>query len=184
MRSYLKLTLFVVTLTLALILIPQVFAYHLLGGRWPDQKVSYLKNYVYSPSPVEAEYIYAMQSWNDASTPAYFVRVMYWQGLYVNSVAVYEPEVAWLGMTSIVPSPYEYPYEYADVKLNLYYVSDFSSEKTQALAAHEYGHVLGLAHELSSPRVLMYPYLNVFYGIYGVYTPQQDDINGVNDLYS
>ncbi len=183
MRFDLKLTLLVMTLTLALILIPQVFAYHFLGGRWPDQKVSNLKNYVYSPSPVEAEYIYAMKSWNDASTPAYFVRVMYWQ-LYVNSVAVDEPEVDWIGITAISPSPYEYPYEYADVKLNLYYVSDYSSEKTQAVAAHEYGHVLGLAHEFSSPRVLMYPYLNVFYDIYGVYTPQQDDINGVNSLYS
>ena len=161
MRFAFKLTLLVTTLILTLVLIPQVFAYQFLGGRWPNQKVSNLKTYVYSPSPVEDEYTYAMESWNDASTPVYFVRVMYWQDFYVNSVAVDEPEAGWVGMVAIYPDPYEYPYEYADVKLNLHYVLDYSSEKIQAVAAHEYGHVLGLAHEYY-PWVLMYPYLNIF----------------------
>ena len=51
------------------------------------------------------------------------------------------------------------------------------------MSGHELGHVLSLNEEISPPNVLMNPGTNIRYGVYGIYTPQQDDINGVNYLY-
>jgi predicted Zn-dependent protease len=50
-------------------------------------------------------------------------------------------------------------------------------DRQNGAAAHEFGHVLGLAHS-SSSTVLMYSYYNV-----APTTPQTDDKNGVNSLY-
>lgn len=53
----------------------------------------------------------------------------------------------------------------------------------QGVLAHELGHVLGLAHENDyRPTVIIYRD-DSFYRDDGIYTPQNDDINGVRYIY-
>ncbi len=49
-------------------------------------------------------------------------------------------------------------------------------------SGHELGHALGLGHS-EYDNSLMEPYNSVRWGTYGIYYPQQDDINGINTLY-
>lgn len=68
--------------------------------------------------------------------------------------------------------------------LNDYYLADDPSEARQSVIAHELGHSVGLAHEYGA--VLMNPWTwgdSSRYGEYGVNTPQQDDVDGVNAIY-
>ena len=65
-------------------------------------------------------------------------------------------------------------------QLNAAYTAGYSASKREGVAAHEVGHTLGLAH--SNSCVLMNPTTPDRTNC-GVYTPQQDDINGVRAIY-
>ncbi|MBA4548874.1 matrixin family metalloprotease [Thermoactinomyces intermedius] len=62
-------------------------------------------------------------------------------------------------------------------KMNTYYESNNDSQFGQSVLGHEIGHVLGLAH--TNWTSLM----NTERDRFQTYTPQTDDINGVNNLY-
>lgn len=66
--------------------------------------------------------------------------------------------------------------------LNMFYTNGYTFRGVQQVQAHEFGHALGLAHNNASCYILMY-YSSTRYFSCGVYTPQQDDINGINALY-
>lgn len=65
-----------------------------------------------------------------------------------------------------------------EVVLNSGLIGNYSSAQKNALAAHEFGHALGLGHNASRIDVLMYPNDGRTVGI-----PQADDRNGVNAMY-
>jgi predicted Zn-dependent protease len=68
--------------------------------------------------------------------------------------------------------------------LNAAKTQNLTRAQIQTVAAHELGHVLGLAHETTT-CALMNPnpdYMTFFCGGW-VNTPQQDDVNGVNAMY-
>lgn len=65
-------------------------------------------------------------------------------------------------------------------RINAAYTAGYSSDKREGVAAHEVGHTLGLAH--SSTCVLMNPTTPDRTNC-GVFTPQQDDIDGVQAIY-
>ncbi len=65
-------------------------------------------------------------------------------------------------------------------RLNAAYTSGYSADKREGVAAHEVGHTLGLAH--SSTCVLMNPTTPDRTNC-GVFTPQQDDVDGVQAIY-
>lgn len=77
--------------------------------------------------------------------------------------------------------PYNLYITHSDVKWNSYYMDNYSALKKQSVCCHEYGHTLGAADS-------DYMYCIMYYTIQGfdqtgIYTPQSDDIAGVNYHY-
>jgi hypothetical protein len=70
-------------------------------------------------------------------------------------------------------------------QLNSYYTASYSTNERISVTTHEFGHALGLAHNnpsLCNGVPVMY-YSTDRYTVCGIYTPQQDDINGINHIY-
>jgi len=74
----------------------------------------------------------------------------------------------------------------AYTRLSTYYTSQYNNQgyphHIEFFAGHELGHALGLDHT-TVYRALMWPNDGPYYD-YNIYTPQQDDINGVSYIYS
>lgn len=151
-------------------------AYVLIGTKWPTGSQQFENNataaYVSSATS-------AMNSWNSAtqlnlqeSSSAQPLRLF-----VVNYGATgYE------GVT-ITTKNFLTGYFYkADVTLNTYYASSYSTNAKRAVWVHEIGHGVGLDH-VSSTKLMMYSCASCVYTNYGYYTPQSDDIAGVNFLY-
>jgi hypothetical protein len=154
--------------------------YNWLGGQWPGPgpgvcclhlKITYESGmtsrdiqgwddgrYVWTQSPAliyfdkGTDYTIAASDWYDANTD-------------------------YVGQTYNWPCSSCTPYTGALTELNYYYTNmpSFTYTMIQGAAAHELGHVAGLAHH--SGPYLMNPTLN------GYYTPTSDEINGINSRY-
>jgi hypothetical protein len=72
------------------------------------------------------------------------------------------------------------------VQVNSYYTAGYSTNERVSVTTHEFGHALGLAHNnpsTCSGRPVMYYATPGRYTQCGIYTPQTDDINGINHIY-
>lgn len=121
----------------------------------------------------------AVSSWNATSTPVYFSHSEGVIELYQVNDAYTDADgnstVYYNSSTHLITSSKSW--------VNSYYVYSYSSTKEQSVAAHELGHVLGLADLSSSAYALMNGYTGDRYDSYGIYKPQSDDVNGVNAIY-
>jgi hypothetical protein len=89
--------------------------------------------------------------------------------------------VSWDGMTNTTENPSNsHQFTSVHIYLNYYYTQHYTANEAGAVAAHEAGHGLGLAH--TSGCVLMTPNTPDRQAC-GVITPQSDDVNGANALY-
>lgn len=66
------------------------------------------------------------------------------------------------------------------VEANGYYTDGYDSNGRQQVLAHELGHAIGLAH--AGTNALMYSSSDRWF-VYGIKTPQTDDVNGVAAAY-
>jgi hypothetical protein len=153
---------------------PAVSAYTLLGGKWNHTS---LKIYKHTGYP---ELNYAAQSWNSAGTKIYF-SVTYDTSSEIAATSYNYGNTGWDGATTLYPSSSAVPYTSASVYFNEYYVAGYGSQKRQSVMGHELGHSVGLGEALGA--VLMNPTTQGRYDWFHVYTPQQDDINGVKAIY-
>lgn len=70
----------------------------------------------------------------------------------------------------------------AAAHLNTTYTNGFVANKRQAIWVHELGHGLGLGHS-ASLAALMYTSAAQVYNTTGAFTPQSDDVLGINARY-
>ena len=122
--------------------------------------------------------------WNNTATPVCICTQVYDSSWNIGLEPLYDNHVAWDGATYILPSANHAPYSFAYQHLNDYWTNGYVTNERISVAAHELGHALGLAHR--SGPYLMNPLTSGStgrYTHYGIHTPQQDEINGVNQLY-
>jgi hypothetical protein len=152
-------------------------AYTLLGPKWVSVNPLYwyMENWVGYNTRVA--FTYSLQDWNAAGTKVHFQNSVSYK---VYLAEGYVTGVTWDGITY-------YGYRgstmtWASSYLNMYYTDGYGTNKRRSVSGHELGHALGLG-EMTVGAELMNRYTSSRYDYYGVYTPQQDDINGINAMY-
>lgn len=83
------------------------------------------------------------------------------------------------GYTTIYANPSSFYVNYFDSFLNTGAPNANNTTILRSAAAHEFGHVLGLDHFSNSTSAIM----NTSRDRTKIYTPQTDDINGINAIY-
>lgn len=153
-----------------------------LGGKWTTVNPSYYVSTSYS-----TEIQKAITSWNGIlanigatvrykSNTVLGANVTFAQGTY--------SDVYWTAYTDLYPSSYSTPYTAANIRFKTSEMSLYTSLGKQAIACHELGHALGLAHTIdTSTKSIMLAYIDDFWGIHGISSPQMYDQNELNVIY-
>lgn len=162
---------------------PLVAAYQFLGGRWPaPEGISYLRIQVGATYLSDGlAWSAALRDWYNTPTPFGYTVVNYMPDVQLTDDWV--PGASWDGIMYNYPCltcEYYLSYGY----LNAYHTVSYSSEKVRSVTAHEIGHTFGLDHEVG-PVLMNGRTCGTLsrWCTYGINTPQQDDINGVNAIY-
>lgn len=80
-------------------------------------------------------------------------------------------------------TPIDSDYSYVQIKYNSPYMSNMTDQRKQATSCHELGHSFSLFHtDLTVPHI-MYGDVGFVYTNYGIYSPTQHDLDGVNARY-
>ena len=125
----------------------------------------------YATGPDQSATFAAKDAWNNTPTKV----LISGSGTYIQIHNGNYGNTGWYGQTYFTCSSgvFQAP---VDSYINDYYGT--SGNHLQAVVGHEFGHALGLGHS-SDCNALMYTYPYTC----GVYTPQTDDVNGLNAVY-
>lgn len=158
-------------------------AYQFLGCKHPSNTVKYRIQSGTSSSYVTAMH-YAVVTWNDAPSGLFLDEVTSGEHIFLQtgSLGLFGP----LGITNWGSSgtdPICHPttgfLNAPKITLNIDRLNSAAFELGEAVAAHELGHAIGLAHTgPGGEQALMYA-TSINYDSYGVFAPTLDDIRGV-----
>jgi hypothetical protein len=145
---------------------------------YPDN-ITYYIDY-YASTETKAAYNTAISDWGNAQSKCDF----YQSASNVLSLSHTNTNAGdWLGIYGkTVRIPDGYYIDNATCWLNEYYTQGLPTNGRRCVAGHEIGHSLGLGHE-STNYALMGPTYSLVYETNSIYTPQQDDVNGINVIY-
>lgn len=169
-----------ITITLIFILMLSLsipsYAYSLIGCKWSSSTVTW--NYATGLQSTDVTaWTNSASSWTSATDADYSKVTSRTPNVY----CTYQNDsgVDWDGLTYYNQSGGYFTS--CTCYLNHYYTDNYVANKRRSVAGHELGHALGL-NEYVGPA-LMHPLTYTRYDLNGYYTPQTDDINGVNYLY-
>ena len=152
------------------------FAYKLLGGKWPNNIVTAL--YYNDISSYETAVEDAADDWSDESIKPNLYEVPHPGDHFVG---ICDVNNKWyIAATQLFPDP-ESTYDFAIIRCNTDKMGSLHPYQ-QYIIAHEFGHVLGLAH-VNNKWVLMHYTTEAYDPPYNVRGPKTDDVNGVNAIY-
>lgn len=163
---------------LGLLAIPAA-AYWLTGYYWSSVEIEDLELWMPSGDAHYSAWGDSYSAWNGLDTPLHYDQV---PGLDDAKVVCYSQnygQTGWDGRCNLALSGYEITH--ATNQLNTYYTSGYGYNKVRSVATHELGHTPGLDHETGA--VVMNGVTSSRYDTWGVYTPQQDDEDGINAMY-
>ncbi len=153
-------------------------AYYREGCRWHGYVVTY---YIHAPALAYATSINsAAYSWSVTPTNIFVNRV--YTNTYNVLVSAYNYGQNGLDGITYYTCSGGYFTGVPETVLNTNYTNGYSNTGRQQVQAHEFGHTLGLAHNPNNCYTVMYPTSDRYFTC-GIYTPQQDDINGINAIY-
>lgn len=156
-------------------------AYHLEPAKWSGQP---------SPGMCCAHIKVGIESTSSSVTAAWSNGIYAWN-ISAAPIVYDQPSSYKVGLAQINDSSnssdghvtyyYAFGYFYSmSGWLNYAYIKNYSSSEAQGVAAHELGHVAGLAH--TNGCVLMTPQTSTRQSC-GIHGPVTDDINGILSLY-
>ncbi|HYE09870.1 MAG TPA: hypothetical protein VEF53_06805 [Patescibacteria group bacterium] len=173
----------ILSLLLSLVILVTLFTSYAyaetFGGKWASNPTYYLSSsHIYYQ-----EFLSAVNAWNSklASTGT-SIRI---KSSSATSATIgpnfeYYGDTGWVGYGRPGPDPYSGTYLYADLKFNRTELDWLSDPEATGVAIHELGHVLGIAHTVSSPNPSVMRQGNIDDGIL---TIQTFDYNTLNSIY-
>lgn len=121
----------------------------------------------------------AIANWNDVGSNLFLDETT--TGQNIATYSVNRPDLtSTLGFTTYTPCSGTFT-GVVSIYINDALTNSFSSQKRQNVAAHEFGHAVGLDHP-GALTTLMYS-TNTSYTTYNIFVPVLDDIRGVQDWY-
>lgn len=153
-------------------------AYEFLGGSWSSIdplkfciSTSYGNDYY--------RWLDALYYWRETDTEFDYTTTC--SGNDAGLVDLDDSGLGWDGAYALIGDD---PYESGLAWLNYHYVENYNVYKINSVSGHEVGHLLGLDHE-EGPKLMDNATCGSTsrYCTYDVWTPQTDDINGINALY-
>lgn len=170
------------TIALVFLCLVSVSGYEFIGLKWPDNEVGSLQVFVPSSDEHFSEWLFAIASWNDTGTAVVFIHQYGAEYSDIGCLTIDNDGVMWDGL--MIPVTYDNEtFEFAQCYLNYYYTEGYPTNAVRSVAVHEMGHSVGLGDMGPEEEVVMNGWTSERYGEYGIYTPQEDDIDGLYDLY-
>ncbi len=159
---------------LVLLYTTNAYAYNPKSYKFPGSYITY--SYISGSSYFNNAVTAAASTWS-ANTDATLAYTS--SGGQVLVTEFYNSGAAWDGLSNFTNSGVTL--KSCTITINSAKTASYGSYKVRSVVSHEFGHALSL--DEYSARVLMHPTTSVRYDSYGIYTPQTDDINGVNYIY-
>lgn len=164
--------------------VTSVYAYSKFGGKWSSSSIKYA---IDAPTSYVAPIEDAAKMWTNNTN----VTLTRNNSSDINVYADYYGNVSWNGTSRMNGgTDFSGKYSYGYIMINQTYVDKYTNLQEKLIVAHEFGHELGLAHNMKNNAVLMYG-TSAGGDVFTAYSnnsslatkPASDDINGVNSIY-
>ncbi|MGH9857307.1 MAG: matrixin family metalloprotease, partial [Acidobacteriota bacterium] len=153
----------------------KVASAHFLGGEWASPSYTYYTTSYYS------QVAQARDNWNN-NTIFSVIETSPSQADVAITHADYG--AVWDGYSEPGPDPDSGTYTYGQIRLNDYWLLQYTHEKRISAIAHEMGHMMGLAHYNNpNDHSIMHSSTNIRYDNWGLTGPAGHDISDVQQLY-